>query len=308
MILVVNMNVSLDKHYEMKTFVSDTVMRAESVDNTPGGKGIHVANVLQALGEDCLVTGMLGGKTGEFIEEKMGERKLAYDFQQISGETRSCLAFTTADGGQTEVLEPGPEVSTQEYLQFIEKYTKLVQQAALVVCSGSVPRNIPDRVYEVLIQIADRYGCKVLLDTSGNLLRAGLRARPFFIKPNRDELEALCGHKLNSLEAVVNEIKKLLAQNISLVAVSLGAEGSLLGCEGNIYRIKVPKIEVKNPVGSGDSFIAGMAIGILHQMNLEESVRLAAACGSANALEKESGFVRKDIVEKLLSKIEVEVI
>ena len=37
MILVVNLNVSLDKHYELDAFVPNTVMRAAAVENTPGG-------------------------------------------------------------------------------------------------------------------------------------------------------------------------------------------------------------------------------------------------------------------------------
>ncbi len=306
MILIVNMNVSLDKHYEMKAFVPNTVMRAGQVDNTPGGKGIHVANVLHALSEKCLVTGMLGGKTGEFIEEKMQERMLEYDFQEIIGETRSCLAFTTEDNIQTEVLEPGPEVSTKEYLQFIEKYTKLVQQASLVVCSGSVPRNVPQNVYEVLIRLAERYGRRVLLDTSGALLEAGIRAKPFFIKPNRDELEALCQRKLKSIDDVLVEIKKLLAQGIFMVAVSLGADGAVFGCGSQLYRIRIPAIKAENPVGSGDAFVAGMAVGILQDMKPENAAALAAACGTANAMEKESGFVRCNVVELLLEKIKVE--
>ena len=38
-ILVVNLNVSLDKHYELDAFVPHTVMRVAGVDNTPGGRG-----------------------------------------------------------------------------------------------------------------------------------------------------------------------------------------------------------------------------------------------------------------------------
>ena len=49
MILVVNLNASVDKRYEMKELEKGTVMRAFKVENTPGGKGIHVANVATIL-------------------------------------------------------------------------------------------------------------------------------------------------------------------------------------------------------------------------------------------------------------------
>ena len=35
-----------------------------------------------------------------------------------------------------------------------------------MVCSGSVPRNVPKDVYATLIKIARKHDCKVLLDTS----------------------------------------------------------------------------------------------------------------------------------------------
>ena len=40
MILVINLNASVDKRYKMKDLIKVEVMRAAEVDNTPGGKGI----------------------------------------------------------------------------------------------------------------------------------------------------------------------------------------------------------------------------------------------------------------------------
>lgn len=63
MILVLNLNASVDKRYMLDEFVPGTVMRAPSVSNTAGGKGIHVARVASLLGEETFTTGFLGGKT-----------------------------------------------------------------------------------------------------------------------------------------------------------------------------------------------------------------------------------------------------
>ena len=86
MILVINLNASVDKRYKMKDLIKVEVMRAVEVDNTPGGKGIHVATI---LGEDCIATGYLGGKSGEFISEKLQDYGIKQDFVQVAGETRS---------------------------------------------------------------------------------------------------------------------------------------------------------------------------------------------------------------------------
>ena len=132
MILVINLNASLDKRYELVDFAKGKVVRAKSVDNTPGGKGIHVANVDTILGEETVVTGFLGGKTGELIAGKLEDYGINGDFVDVAGETRSCLAILTEDGAQTEILEPGPEVSPEELKKFRKKYAELLDKAETV--------------------------------------------------------------------------------------------------------------------------------------------------------------------------------
>lgn len=306
MILVVNLNASIDKRYELSDLKKGEVMRARQVDNTPGGKGIHVANVATILGEDCLATGMLGGKAGEFIAEKLSEYGIKQDFVTISGETRSCLAMITDDGVQTEILEPGPEVSLEEQQQFLDKYQKLVKSAEIIVGSGSAPKNVPSTIYEQLIQIANQAGKKFFLDTSGELLEKGIAAQPYFIKPNKDEIEALTGRKISGLEDAVRELKAFAVSGVQIVAISLGAEGSIVGYKGKIYKVSLPKVKVVNPVGSGDAYVAGMAVAEKRNYPIIEAIGFASACGTANAMEKESGFVTAGVVEDLVKQITVE--
>lgn len=305
MILVLNLNASVDKRYMLDEFVPGTVMRAPSVSNTAGGKGIHVARVASLLGEETLTTGFLGGKTGEFIEERLRRVSLAGDFVKVAGATRSCLAFLTRDGGQTEVLEPGPEISREELAAFREKYTALLARADVVAASGSLPCGVPTGFYAVLVEKARVAGVPFLLDTSGKPLAEGIDARPDFIKPNQEELAALLGHPVETAEDALQAARTLSRRGVRLVCVSLGAAGSIACHEGRCYRVRVPKITCKNPVGSGDSFVAGAATALARGEDTQSILRLAAACGTANALEAESGFVRPDAVRALLPQIEI---
>ena len=305
MILVLNLNASVDKRYAMHDLQKGEVMRADAVDNTPGGKGLHVAHVASILGEDVLATGWLGGKNGEFIEDSLGAYGVKGDFVHVAGETRCCLAIITDDGAQTEILEPGPLVSEAEREAFFVKYRELLKAADVVAGSGSLPKGVPDDFYAELIRMAKAEGKPFLLDTSGERLKCGIAAQPDFIKPNRDEIEAMTGRKVESVEDVCKEIRAFNAGGIRLAAISLGADGSIAGQDGKLWRITVPPIDCKNPVGSGDSFVAGAAIGFARHMAAEELLKLAAACGTANAMEEESGFVRKETVETLLPQIRV---
>lgn len=222
MILVINLNASVDKRYEMEKLDKGEVMRATTVENTPGGKGIHVANVATILDEECIVTGFLGGKTGEFIEEKLKDYGIKSDFVKIKGDTRECLAIITNDLIQTEILEPGPIIDNNERVNFIEKFNKLSESANIIVISGSVPQNIETGFYRELIEIANKKNKKVLLDTSGILLVNGVKGKPYFVKPNRDEIEALTGRKIECTNDAINEIRYFHNDGIEFVVISLG--------------------------------------------------------------------------------------
>ena len=306
MILVINLNASVDKRYKMKDLIKGEVMRSAEVDNTPGGKGIHVANVATILGEDCIATGYLGGKSGEFISEKLQDYGIKQDFVQVAGETRSCLAIITESGAQTEILEPGPTVTQEEQEAFLAKYQELLSKATVVAASGSMPKGLPGDFYGQLISLARKAGKPFLLDTSGEALIQGIKAQPYFVKPNNDEIKVLVGAELRSDEDIVHVLQKFMEDGIKLPVISLGAQGSMAGYNQHVYKITVPKIQCKNPVGSGDSFVAGIAVGIERGMAIEDVLSLGAACGTANAMEDESGFVRKEVVEELFPQIKIQ--
>lgn len=70
--------------------------------------------------------------------------------------------------------------------------------------------------------------------------------------------------------------------------------------------MKVPNIKTVNPVGSGDSMVAGFAVSILREYDFETVLRIAAACGTANAMEAETGKISMNNVKKLMDEIRVE--
>ncbi|MFD2355871.1 PfkB family carbohydrate kinase [Nonomuraea ferruginea] len=58
MILTVTLNAALDVTYETPQISWDGVNRVAAVHRRAGGKGVNVARVLAALGQDVLVTGL----------------------------------------------------------------------------------------------------------------------------------------------------------------------------------------------------------------------------------------------------------
>lgn len=305
MILTITLNPSIDRRYYVKGFEKDKVFRAENVQYTPGGKGLNVTRVIKTFSDSVIATGFIGGKSGSFIEEKLDELNINHNFLSVNGETRSCLAIHSDDGSQTEILEKGPVISNEEISNFNYLYNELIRESEIICASGSLPQGLPLETYKDLISVAKSQNKKFILDTSGDALKLGMEASPFLIKPNKDELEKLVGHAITSNDEVVKAAKCLLENDIEIVVVSLGREGAIVFNKGYAYKINVPSVKTVNSVGSGDSMIAGFAISLMEGYDFEYMLKVAAACGAANAMEEETGKVNINNVRNIINGINI---
>lgn len=306
MIATITLNPSIDKHYIIDDLIKGNVMRAREVENTAGGKGLNVSRVIKFLGEEVLATGLLGGKFGEFIEEKLNESGIRSRFTKIKEETRSCLAFITNDSVQTEVLEPGPAIQSAEIERWMEVYDGILNEASIVCASGSLPRGVNPCIYAQIVKKAKQRGVKFLLDTSGEALSACIEEAPFFIKPNLDELRDVTGKNIENQDDILKIIHGMHEKGIEFVLVSLGKDGSIAGFKGEKFRIHIPKVDVVNPVGSGDSMVAGIAVALKRGYDIKETLAFASACGTANAMEATTGHVDLNKVNKLKEMVRIE--
>ncbi|MCT4662321.1 MAG: PfkB family carbohydrate kinase, partial [Tissierellales bacterium] len=84
-----------------------------------------------------------------------------------------------------------------------------------------------------------------------------------------------------------------------------GKDGAILVTEKRVYRGSAPNIEAVNPVGSGDSMMGGFCKAIHDEMSECEILKLGIACGTANAMERETGRIDISKVDKLMEEIEV---
>jgi tagatose 6-phosphate kinase len=303
MIGVITFNPAIDKRYLVDRIAIGQVHRPFEVENTAGGKGINVLKVANLLGVETIATGFLGGKNGEFIIDELKKLNIESYFQKIAGETRCCLAIIDKANNQTEFLEPGPEIKEQEFNCWLNIYENILNKVDIITASGSLPRGLNVDTYKKIILKAKAKGVKFFLDTSGKALIKAIEAKPFFIKPNLEELRAVSKKEIRSKRDIIEAVSKLNEDGIELAVVTLGKDGSITGCKGKIYETVLPKVYAVNSVGSGDSFVAGMAAAFMRGMDIKNSIKFASACGCANAEEKSTGFVKLQRVESLFKDI-----
>lgn len=306
MISTITLNPSIDRRYIVDNFEKDGIFRAKEIHQTAGGKGINVARVIKLLGEPVLTSGFIGGKSGEFILDELNRLEIKNDFVHIKGETRSCIAILSNDSSQTEILEPGPEILDEEMNIFLKKYREILKKTHIVCVSGSLPKRVPVDFYKDMISEAHRFNVKFILDTSGIGLKEGIKALPYLIKPNKEELENLLNTKLKTEKDIIMGAKSLIEEGIEFIVVSLGEKGAIVLDKNRVLKVGIPKIAAKNPVGSGDSMIAGFAVALEKGFDLEKMIIFGTCCGIANAMDDQSGTVNPRNVYSMMDKVVVE--
>ncbi|SJZ46033.1 tagatose 6-phosphate kinase [Pilibacter termitis] len=306
MIVTVTLNPSVDISYQLKQFHMDTVNRVENVRKTAGGKGLNVTRVLAQLGSAVLSTGFLGGSLGEEIISQLDAANIPHAFTTTKANTRNCIAIL-CEGMQTEILEKGESVQEKEMKLFLENFHKLIKETDVVTLSGSLPKGVPDDFYSQLIKIAHGDNVKTVLDTSGASLKAVFATKnyPTVLKPNHEEIADLLGvEETREIPKLKTYLSNSLFDEIPIILLSLGAKGAMVKHEGRFYQVIIPKIEVKNPVGSGDSTVAGIADALAKGEDIETLAKKANVLGMLNAQEEITGKVNLANYETLYQQLE----
>src|SRR5262249_51926064 len=154
------------------------------------------------------------------------------------------------------------------------------------------------------------HGCRVILDSSGEALRRGIAAKPDFVKPNRQEAEALTGATVRDLRSAREALTRILAMGVKSAAISLGKDGVLWspGANQPVLHARAPEVDGRSAVGSGDATVAGFAYGMKDGYSPEKVLKLAVACGTANLFADSPGQIRLSVVRKIEKEVRVDAV
>ncbi|CRM53084.1 Tagatose-6-phosphate kinase [Pseudomonas sp. 37 R 15] len=269
-ILTLTLNPALDLTVRLARLEPGAVNRSETLITHAAGKGVNVAQVLADLGHEVSVGGFLGADNPQAFEALIASRGFGDSFIRVPGETRSNIKIAEQDGRVTDINAPGPLVSAQAQEELLKMITLVGPEFDAVVVAGSLPRGVSPQWFQALIEQLKNLGLKVALDTSGEALRAGLKAGPWMVKPNTEELA-------QALDNATDAIRQLHQQGVEHVVVSDGAAGVSWYSSGATVQATPPKVTVASTVGAGDSLLAGMLHGLLRDEAPEQTLRRATA-------------------------------
>jgi 1-phosphofructokinase len=227
--------------------------------------------------------------------------KVTSDFVHVEGDSRINIKLKSQL--ETEINGQGPAISEDKLDQFFYKL-KQIKKGDYVVLAGNIPNTLPSDLYEQLTLWGQENGIHIIVDASGKVLLDVVKHRPFFIKPNHHELGDLFDVKITSIDQAIPYGKKLVEMGAQNVGISFAGDGAILITESSVYVSNVPKGEVINSVGAGDSLVAGFVGTYVKTNNIETAFKLGVASGSATAFSED--LTKREKIEELLNQVKIE--
>lgn len=302
-IVTLCMNPALDITTDTEVVRPTNKLRCAAARHDPGGGGINVARVAQALGAKSVAVFPAGGPAGEVVNRLLAAESIAVQRVAIGGWTRESFTVNeSSTAAQYRFVLPGPELTAAEQTECIRQLRSAAGSAKIVVASGSLPPGVPDDFYQQVADVCADLEVKLLLDASGGGLKH-LTSGVYLIKPSLRELSEHVGRELLSEAEQFSAARELVDRGAAeCVLVSLGADGALLVTAAAGLRYEPVRVPPGSSVGAGDAMVAGVAVGLTRGWALSEAVRLGIAAGAAVHLTPGTAACTREDTERLFAQ------
>ncbi|WP_167855551.1 carbohydrate kinase family protein [Hymenobacter fodinae] len=282
----------------------DVLPSGKQPGGAPFNVAVHVhqlglsADLISRVGDDDLGTELL-----EFIESK----GLRTDFVQ-HGKTHLTGVVKANVDDANEVTYKIVQPVAWDYIQYDSALEKLVAEADMFVFGSLAARQTATR--ETLYRLLEHARFKVF-DVNMRPPHYSKEVVKYLLE--KANLVKMNHHELAEIMAWFGEetdkpaAMQWLATRFDLqaVCVTCGADGALLWTNGQLYRAPGVAVEVKDTIGSGDSFLAALLKGWLSGTEPGEALRFACATGAlvATHLGATPAFSETDVTELLATQV-----
>lgn len=249
----------------------------------PGGAPMNVAFHLHKLGKNpALITRIGIDEEGKTLVNLFSEKGICIDYFQWDEmhETGKVFAFPNVNHEMVyDIVKP----VAWDFIQWKETYPIIVKRADYFVFGSLSARSeVSRKTLMELIHVATNK----VLDIN---LRPPHYDRPTveelcsktdFLKLNLGELELISDWY--GAQPGIEERSKTVSERFSIpnIVVTMGSDGAFFLSDGKIYMHKGFQVEVKDTVGSGDAFLAGLLSRLMDKEDPGKALEFANALGA----------------------------
>ena len=249
-----------------------------------GGAPLNVALRMQSLGIETSMVSRIG-------DDHLGREILS--FAEDNGLETSCIQVDREFGTgvvNVKLDEKGSATYTivhpvaWDKIELTDKAIAMVKKADAFVFGSLVCRDPVSR--DTLLKLLPFAKFKIFdinlrpphytMDRIIEMMRLA-----DFVKCNDEELEAVCKALGIEGESMEEQIRSLVAINgTPHFCVTRGSNGAVLLTENKYYEHSGFRVQVKDTVGAGDSFLGALTVKLLENEKIDEALAFACAMGA----------------------------
>lgn len=240
--VAVTLNPAIDLSARAENFDKNQVNIVKEQHRYAAGKGINVAKVMSDLGASVTLTGFLASNNRELFDEMFDASGLDARFVSVDGTNRTNIKIHANRGETTDVNFNGFSVQSTDIERLHEKLIELADENDGFIFAGSLPDNIDESVVTNWMKELKQLGKKVVLDSSKVMLKEGVSAHPWLIKPNETEASELLERAIESIEDGVMAAQELVNLGIDNVLISMGEKGLIWATDTEVLLSTPPRL------------------------------------------------------------------
>ena len=308
-IIPVALNPALDITLQVDGLSDERINTVLHEETDAAGKATNVSKALRRFGVENTVLILAGRENADnyfrVLSYAPAEERISWHTVYNPGLIRENLHIIMPDGGLVTVRRMGftaDERALGEVYGYLERNT---DAETLVMMCGRLPEGMGGAEFRELCGIVYKKGGKLAVDSASVTLEDLTAVRPWLIKPNLEELEQYTGRSYTDHGEMCAELARFCREGIENVMLSLGGDGLIWYGGGECLKADVPEVREISPVGAGDSTLSGFIVGMQRGLALCESVRLAAAFGTAAVTLPGTKPPLKEDVAAIYEKVKV---
>ena len=228
---------------------------------------------------------------GQDVIDKLKRHKVNTDYiVKTPDGLGTWLAIFDNNGDVVASISKRPDLSKIE--EVLDQYgDKIISEADSVVVEIDMEPDLLGRIFD----LAEKYHKQIFAVVSNMSIameRRDLLSKVSCIVCNEQEAGLLFSEEYEGLPIDVLENKLIDNINnaqIGRMVVTLGDRGAIFAVKGGEHGFCPPqKVDVIDTTGAGDSFFAGIAVGLTYGKSLRESCSIGTRLASAVIATKES--------------------
>jgi 1-phosphofructokinase/tagatose 6-phosphate kinase len=218
--------------------------------------------------------------------------------------TRTCVSIASETSAElTEIYETAVPIPAETFDAVIGRLADVARERpGWWLVSGSTPASLGDDAITRIATTVHAAGARLAVDSHGPALAAAVRAAaPDLVKINRAEAAELTGlpddaHLTDLVDAVGRRTG-------GLVVITDGTAGATAGDGRSTVHARLDGHVGLFPVGSGDSFLGGLLVGLEEGDSLGDALRLATAAAVANAQVPGAAVLAPELARELAAHV-----